>query len=270
MSSRRPRALIVDDEPVARRGIRQLLAEHHDIEIVGECDNGEAAVQAIRRDNPDIVYLDIQMPGVDGFGVIRTIGAQAMPCVIFVTAFDEHALAAFAVAATDYIVKPFSAERFHEATYRALERIRDRRVVAAHEQLLDALGDGPRKELRAGSAPSRAENYATRLLVSAGTRSVVVPLKDVTLFEADGYYVRVSASNARHTLRESLKELELRLDPSEFLRVHRSAIVRISSVRGLERTDSERLMVVLYDGARIPVSRTRREDVIRTLGNIRG
>ena len=263
--------LIVDDEPIARRGLRQLLTGLSNLDIVGECENGKAAVIAIRSERPDIVYLDIQMPGLDGFGVIRTIGVNAMPCVVFVTAFDEHAISAFAVAATDYVVKPFSPERLYEATDRALRRIREQRVVAAHEQLLHALGDAPSHPApRHDDTDSPSVTYATRLLVSVGARSDVVPLEEVTLVEADGYCVRVHTGAARYTLRESLKDLERRVNPLEFVRVHRSAIVRISAVRGLERIDQERLMVVLADGTRIPVSRTRRDAVIRILGSIRG
>ena len=265
------RGLIVDDEPIARRGLRQLLTERGDLEIIGECANGDDAVRMIRRERPDIVYLDIQMPGLDGFDVLRTIGVNDMPCVVFVTAFDEHALRAFAVAATDYVVKPFSPERLAEATDRALRRIRERRVVAAHEQLLHALGDAPASSpLRHDDAEVPGASYATRLLVSVGARSVVVPLHDVNLFEADGYYVTVRTGTAQYTLRESLTDLESRVSPLEFLRVHRSAIVRISAVKCLERVEPERLVVVLADGRQIPVSRGRRDLVIRTLGSIRG
>ncbi len=270
-SSKRIRALIVDDEPIALRGLRQLLAQESHIDIVGECENGREAIIAIRSERPDLVYLDIQMPGVDGFAVLREIGAHAMPCVIFVTAYDEFALDAFAVAATDYVLKPFSPERLLDATTRALKRIRDQRVIAAHEQLLRALSDATVCEVpHPDVVRAPVADYATRLLVSVGARSVVVPLDDVSLIEADGYYVRVSAVASRYTLRESLKDLENRLNPREFLRVHRSAIVRISAVRGMEREDQERLSLVLADGTRIPVSRSRREVVIRTLGSIRG
>ena len=270
-SSKRIRALIVDDEPIALRGLRQLLAQESHIDIVGECENGREAIIAIRSERPDLVYLDIQMPGVDGFAVLREIGAHAMPCVIFVTAYDQFALDAFAVAATDYVLKPFSPERLLDATTRALKRIRDQRVIAAHEQLLRALNDATVCEVpHSDVVRAPVADYATRLLVSVGARSVVVPLDDVSLIEADGYYVRVSAVASRYTLRESLKDLENRLNPREFLRVHRSAIVRISAVRGMEREDQERLILVLADGTRIPVSRSRREVVIRTLGSIRG
>ncbi len=264
------RTLIVDDEPIARRGLRNALRERCNIEIVGECQNGEEAVDVIRQEHIDLVYLDVQMPGLDGFDVIRTIGALAMPCVIFVTAFDQHAVRAFAVAATDYVVKPFSPERLVEATDRALCRIREQRVVAAHELLLKALGNVASPMRDDGNSHIATDRYASRLLVSLGTRSVVVPLDDVRLIEADGYYVRVFAGAARYTLRESLKDLETRLNPAEFVRVHRSAIVRLSDVRSVERLDHERLELVLSDGARVPVSRTRREFVIRTLGSIRG
>ena len=264
------RALIVDDEPIARRGLRQLLTEQGNVDVVAECENGEDAVQAIRRERPDLVYLDIQMPGLDGFGVVRTIGANDMPCVVFVTAFDDYAINAFAVAATDYVVKPFSPERLAEATMRALRRIREQRVVAAHEQLLHALSDASTAPERIGAGATGVAPYATRLLVSVGARSVVVPLDDVSLIEADGYHVRVRAGATRYTLRESLKELESRVNPLDFLRVHRSAIVRISAVRCLERIAHERLVVVLADGTRVPVGRARRDVVIRTLGSVRG
>jgi two-component system LytT family response regulator len=259
------RTLIVDDEPIARRGVRQLLAARPMIEVVGECANGAEAVAAIRREPIDLVFLDIQMPGLDGFGVIRTIGARDMPCVVFATAFDEHAIDAFAVAATDYVVKPFSPERLLEATDRALARIREHRVMLAHEQLLQVLG-APAQH----ATPLNDESYASRLLVSVGARSVVVPLEEVPLIEADGYYVRVTTATTKYTLRESLRELEQRLDPLHFIRVHRSAIVRIAAVSGVERIDSDRVALILSNGVKIPVSRTRREGVIRKLGSIRG
>ncbi len=260
----RARVLIVDDEPIARRGVRRLLEARDNVEVIGECGNGTAAVEFIARERPDLVFLDIQMPGLDGFGVIRAIGAHDMPSVVFVTAFDEYALEAFAVAATDYVMKPFSPERLNEATDRALLRLREQRVVAAHEQLLRTLGELPSASVSAG------EPWAARILVSVGARSIVVPLSDVNVFEADGYHVRVWAGAARYTLRETLKELESRVSPDEFIRIHRSAIVRIGAVRGIVRTDTDALILELRDGAKLPVSRARRDGVIRKLGSIRG
>ena len=262
------RVLIVDDEPIARRGLRRLLEMRDDIIIVGECANGNEAVEQIRNQRIDLVLLDMQMPGLDGLGVIRAIGVQEMPCVVFVTAFDEHAIEAFVVAATDYIVKPYTPERLTDAVHRALRRIREHRVVSAHEQLLRALGDTPERQ---GNAPlSDAPAFATRILVSIGTRSIVVPIADVNVVEADGYYVRVRTVAAQYVVRESLKHLEARLDPRDFSRVHRSALVRISCVCSLERVSHERIVLVLIDGSRVPVSRARRDAVVEALGEIRG
>ena len=260
------RVLIVDDEPIARRGLRRLLEMRDDITIVGECANGNEALEQIRSQRIDLVFLDMQMPGLDGLGVFRAIGVQAMPCVVFVTAFDEHAIEAFALAATDYIVKPYTPERLAGAVTRALQRIREHRVVSAHEQLLHALGDAQERRVPLSEAPA----FATRILVSVGPRSIVVPIADVTVAEADGYYVRVRTVAAQYVVRESLKDLEARLDPSDFFRVHRSALVRISSVRSLERVSHDRIVLVLADGSRVPVSRARRDAVVNALGEIRG
>lgn len=267
------RVAIVDDEPVARRGLRLFLSARPDVEIAGECRNGKEAVALMRREQIDVAFLDIQMPGLDGFGVLRTLGAEATPAVVFVTAFDEFAVRAFEVAAVDYVVKPYSDERLAHALDRAVERRRDRRVVAAHERLLEILADGAHGVRPAHRDRLTAEadrGHAARLLVSVGTRSVVVPLADVTLLQADGYHVQVWAGDARYTLRESLNELELRLDPAEFCRVHRSAIVRIGTVKSLERTREDRLFLLLAGGSKVPVSRSRRDAVIHALGSIRG
>lgn len=279
----RARVAIVDDEPIARRGIRNLLRERADVDVVAECANGDDAISMIRDMKPDLVFLDVQMPGVNGFDVVRLVGAHDMPCVIFVTAFDEYAVAAFAIAAIDYIVKPFSPERLFTATDRALWRVREQRVVAAHEHLLRTLGDVPFASVQSSSplqastvtpashdAASSGLAYAQRILVSIGTRSVVVLVERVTRFEADGDHVRVCVDNGAYTLRESLRELELRLNPAEFLRVHRSAIIRLSSVTSIERLEHDRLVLVLADQTKMPVSRGRRDVVLRTLGSIRG
>jgi two-component system, LytTR family, response regulator len=267
----RTRVLIVDDEPVARRGLRLALRARSDVEIVGECQNGYEAIETIERDGPDLVLLDVQMPGLDGFGVIRSVGVHAMPSVIFVTAFDEFALRAFDVAAVDYVVKPFAETRLLAAVERATTRLREHRVTRAHERLLEALGDGRSDLPSSATRPITAgAGYATRLLVSVGAKSIVVPLSDVTLFQADGYHILVWAGDARYTLRGSLQDLELRLDPSEFLRIHRSSVVRFSAVKSVERAGADRVLIVLADGTKLPVSRSRREFVIHALGCIRG
>jgi two-component system LytT family response regulator len=265
------RAIVVDDEPIARRGLISFLKSRSDVEAVAECRNGEEAVAAIRRDRPDLVLLDVQMPGLDGIGVVRAIGAAAMPCVVFITAFDEFAVRAFELAAVDYVVKPYTVERLSLAIDRALVRIREQRVTVAHERLMEALGDASARVRETTPAVQLThEPYAERLIVSVGARSVVVPLRDVTLLQADGYHITVHTAQARYLLRESLQALEARLDPTAFQRVHRSTIVRVGAVRTVERPMPNQMVLQMVDGTRITVSRSRRASVMKGLNGVRG
>jgi two-component system LytT family response regulator len=266
------RTIIVDDEPIARRGLVSFLKTRADIQLVAECRNGREAVTAIRRDCPDLVLLDVQMPGLGGLGVVRAIGAAEMPCVVFITAYDQFAVRAFEVAAVDYVVKPYTVARLSLAIDRALGRLREQRVTLAHEHLLQALGDGPtigQTSVQTKARASRAP-YAERLIVSVGARSAIVPLEDVTVLRADGYHVVVHTANDRYLLRESLQTLEERLDPAEFKRVHRSTIVRVAAVRSVERSKPDQLYLQMTDGTRIPVSRSRRASVMKGLNGIHG
>lgn len=262
------RAIVVDDEPIARRGLRSFLQRRPDIEQVAECRNGNEAVTTIRSLRPDLVLLDVQMPGLDGLGVIRTIGSAEMPSVVFITAFDEYAVHAFELAAVDYVVKPYTIARLGLAIDRALVRMHERRVTADHERLLEALGSANMNE-QLQPIPQRVP-YAERLIVSVGTRREVVPLDAVTLLTADGYHVVVSAERGRFVLRESLQALEARLDPTQFRRVHRSTIVRLSAVRSVHRVKPDQIVLRMTDGTRIPVSRSRRASVLEGLNGIRG
>ncbi len=276
------RVLVVDDEPAARRGVRSVLDGWSRDVLVEECRNGGEAVRAIPSFDPHVVLLDVQMPGLDGFDVIREVGPDRMPAVVFVTAYDEHALRAFDVAAVDYVVKPFTDERLRQAIGRALERRWERRAVEVQRQLLALLdGAGQRAGGESSSigdetAPSRPSaavatpSYLTRLLVSVGTRSEVVPVSTVSWIRADDYYASVFAGGTAYVIRESLAELERRLDPREFMRVHRSAIVRLAMVRSLEHPANGRHHLVLRDGTRVPVSRSRHAAVACTLGDLRG
>lgn len=272
------RILVVDDEPVARRGVRSVLESRPGV-VVRECRNGVEAVEAIRWTHPDVVVLDVQMPGLDGFGVIRAVGVERMPSVIFVTAYDEHALRAFEVAAVDYVVKPYTDGRLLRALDRALVRRSERRAAEVQKQLLTLLRvssaeSSPGAPSSAAHSPvptaTAGPEYLSRLLVSVGTRSVVVPVESVTWIRADDYYASVFASGTAYLIRESLAELERRLDPRDFLRVHRSAIVRLAVVRSLDRPPNGQMALVLDDGTRVPVSRSRREAVMRGLGELRG
>jgi two-component system LytT family response regulator len=275
------RVLVVDDEPAARRGVRNVLDGWSTGVVVEECRNGGEAVRAIPAFDPHVVLLDVQMPGLDGFDVIREVGPERMPAVVFVTAYDEHALRAFDVAAVDYVVKPFTDERLRQAMDRALKRRSERRAAEVQRQLLALLegaGDrvaGERSPMAEAKTSTRASDtpapdYLTRLLVSMGTKSVVVPVSTVSWIRADDYYASVFAGGAAYVIRESLAELERRLDPREFMRVHRSAIVRLTVVRSLERPANGRHHLVLHDGTRVPVSRSRYTAVSRALGDLRG
>jgi Response regulator of the LytR/AlgR family len=276
------RVLVVDDEPAARRGVRSVLDGWSEDVVVEECRNGGEAVRAIPSFDPHVVLLDVQMPGLDGFDVIREVGVDRMPAIVFVTAYDEHALRAFDVAAVDYVVKPFTDERLRQAMDRALKRRSERRAAEVQKQLLTLLeGAGHRAGGESSTlpvesstsralAPASAPSYLTRLLVSVGTRSEVVPVSTVSWIRADDYYASVFAGGTAYVIRESLAELERRLDPREFMRVHRSAIVRLAMVRALEHPANGRYRVVLRDGTRVPVSRSRHAAVARTLGDLRG
>jgi two-component system LytT family response regulator len=266
------RAIIVDDEPIARRGLLSFLESRSDVETIGECRNGKEAVATIRRERPELVLLDVQMPGLDGLGVVRSIGAKEMPCVVFITAFDEFAVRAFELAAVDYVVKPYTVERLSVAIDRALARIRERRVTIAHERLLEALGErASSSRLQPTAEHSQTKtSYAERLVVSIGARSVVVPIAEVTLLQADGYHVVVFAASGRYVLRESLQTLEERLDPAHFQRAHRSTIVRVGAVRSVEREKPDSVVLRMSDGTRVPVSRARRAAIMKGLNGIHG
>jgi two-component system LytT family response regulator len=237
------RAVVVDDEPLARAGLRALLEDDPDMVVVAECANGHEAVAALRAHAPDLVLLDVQMPGLDGFGVVREIGADRMPVVVFATAFDQYALQAFEARALDYLLKPFTDERFRDVLGRAKEQVRQRRP----------------------GAPGMPSAAPARLEVRLGNRVVFVRIDDVDWVEAADYYVRLHVGPASHLVRETMQELEARLDGRRFVRVHRSAIVNVERVRELRTVAAGRHEVVLRDGTRLPLSRSRREIVARAL-----
>jgi len=238
------RTLVVDDEAPARRRIKRLLAEEPDVTIVGECGDGTSAVSAIASARPDLVFLDVQMPERDGFEVVKALPPGGLPAILFVTAHDRYALRAFDVHAVDYLLKPFTGERFRTALARARERI------ASHAP--DPALAGLAADLR------RRPAYLTRLPVRSGGRTVFVDLESVDWLEAADNYVRVHVQRREHLVRETLAALDAQLDPDRFARIHRSVIVnvaRIAEVRPTSHGDAE---VLLRDGARLAVSRTWR------------
>ena len=253
--------LVVDDEPLARRVLERHIAQREGVTLAGECRDGREAVQAIRTLRPDLVFLDVQMPELGGFEVIREIGAERMPATIFVTAFDEFAVRAFDVHALDYLVKPFTDERLEASLRRALEHRRRERAVDMSERLAALLADST----AADPALVRAPEYLSRLLVPLGDRSVVIDTSDITWVRADDYYVTIHTRERQYLLRETMADLERRLDPRTFLRIHRSAIVNVGVVRELRHEARGPTTVTLRDGTRLPVSRSRRERVERVL-----
>lgn len=264
--------LVVDDEPLARRGLRRLLEAREDVTVVGECDNGLAAIAFMAQQPLDLVLLDVQMPGLDGIEVVRRVGADAMPLVVFVTAFDDFAISAFDLAAIDYVVKPFTDERLMQAIDRALARRAERsasRSLGRLITLLERESPGARLTPRAapGSGSAPTARFRERFLVSIGSKDAVVHASEIAWIRASGYYASlVTHDRKEYLLRIPLDQLERELDPAAFVRVHRSAIVSLGEVSGMERSPGRVTMVVLRTGTRVPVSRSRRESVLRTLG----
>ena len=258
----RVRILIVDDEPLARRRIEDLLAKEEDVEIVGAAAGGVEAVELIGRLTPDLVFLDVQMPGMSGLQVVDEIGAEKMPATIFVTAFDRFALKAFDVAAVDYLVKPFDDERFRQAFRRARRTIELREVGKMTKRLAALL-----KEEGTGSAPTTtSKKYLERISVESRGQVRVVPVAKVDYITASGPYAELHVGDRTFAIRERMQTLEERLDPAVFIRVHRSAIVRLDRIDALLRSSGGDYAVRLKDGTELPVSRARRDDLEQRLG----
>jgi two-component system LytT family response regulator len=252
------RILIADDEPLARERVRELVRQLAPSAAIKEVGDGDAAVDAIRQWAPQGVFLDIQMPGRDGFAVLKAIGPSGMPATVFVTAYDTHALEAFDAAAVDYLLKPFDDARFATSWQRLL-RAHAHASIAAEAKRLGALlaavsGEGAPME-------SPRESFAERVLVRDGERTYPLALKDVRWMQSEGNYVDLFSSAGKHTLRETLTNLESRLDPARFVRVHRRVIVAIDQIKELQPWFAGDQVLILKDGTKLRVSRTRREAV---------
>jgi two-component system LytT family response regulator len=250
------RVFLVDDEPLSRGKLRRLLAEEEGIEIVGEASSADEARAALERQRPDLLFLDIQMPGQDGFQLLESLPLETRPAVIFVTAYDQHAVRAFEVHALDYLLKPFDRERLRLALERAREAVARRPDAgAADEQLKSML-----QELR-GEQP-----FLTRFVVRSVGRIVFVRAQDVDWIEAAGNYVRLRIGKESHLLRETMSALETRLDPKVFARIHRSTIVNVDRIRELNHIFHGDYSVLLKDGTRLTLSRGYRDQFERIVG----
>jgi two-component system, LytTR family, response regulator len=258
------RVLIVDDERLAREGVRALLEGEPDVSIAGECADGPSAIDAIRAGGIDVMLLDVQMPGMSGLDVLREIPEASMPVVVFLTAHDEYALRAFDASALDYVVKPFSDARFHTAISRARRQVHERRLGAAGVDLA-ALVD---KLAGAGEPPASPARWRDRFVVRSVGRVSYVPVSDVIWIGAADYYAELhTVDGKRHLVRETMQAIESRLDPSRFVRVHRTAIVRLDQVAELRTDGADRHVVVLRNGVRVPLGKSRRESVEQRLAS---
>ncbi len=277
------RVLIADDEPLARERVSALvraIAPSASQRTVGD---GKSAVQIIREWAPHVVLLDIQMPGADGFEVIELVGSAAMPLTVFVTAYDEHALRAFNAAAVDYLLKPFSEDRF-AAAWQRVARLHAASLLANEAQHLSALlhaanvGQGDRG-VSVGAEPQSAPSgtpapsstrasIAERFMVRKGERTVLVPVSDVRWLQSDGNYVELHTAQGTHVMRETLAHVEERLDPARYVRIHRRVIVAIDFIRELQPWFGGDQVLILKDGAKLRVSRTRREAVASRLAGL--
>ncbi len=297
------RVLIVDDEALSRQRIRRLVQGEADAEVIGECENGVDAVAAIRAQRPDVVCLDVQMPELDGFGVLQQLGDGPSPKVLFVTAYDDHALRAFDVHAVDYVLKPVDADRFRTAFDRARRAHLQSIAAGRLDELLDTVRrvtDGApapgndfstsaaASSAAAGAAPSfqstasfgtghagdnaaagsgySESRYASRILVKHDGRMFFVKVNEIDWIEADRNYVKLHVGNAAHTIRERISHIEETLDPASFARIHRSTIVNLNRVREMQQWFSGDYVVILDNGTRLRLSRFYRERVERQVG----
>ncbi len=261
------RVLIVDDEPLAREGIRLLLESESDIEVVGEAADGMEAIKAIESLRPALVFLDVQMPGMSGVDVLEKLDGANIPEVIFVTAYDQYALRAFEQHALDYLLKPFDDERFYDALAQARKRVRERGADHLGRRLMALLSEyrGAGAFAATDPAPRPASPFTRRLAVRTSGRIYFLRTEEIDWIEAADYYVKLHVGTKSHLMRESMNTLEKQLDPEMFLRVHRSSIVNLDRVKELHAGGGTDHAVVLQDGTRLKLSRSRRERLNRLL-----
>lgn len=249
------RVLVVDDEQPAREILGDLLTKDPEIDLVAECKNGNEALEAIRVHRPDLVFLDVQMPGLSGFDVLASLRSDELPLVVFATAYDEYAVRAFEIHALDYLLKPFDDQRFEEALGHAKAALRQQQMERINKKLLHLVNDYREREEGAG------DSISARLTIRSGGRVHFVKVEDIDWIEAADYYARIHALGKGHLLREPLSSLEKRLDPHRFARVHRSAIVNLDRVREVRRLFKGSYRLILEDGTQLKVSRHRRADL---------
>ena len=251
----RIKTLIVDDEPLAREKIREMLDNDTDVEIVGECFNGVEATAALQQHSPDLIFLDVQMPETNGFEFLESLPRERLPLVIFVTAYDQYAVRAFEFHAIDYLLKPFDRERFETALERAKAQLRQKKNGAVDSRIL-ALLEGLHAE----------QKYIERIVIKTGGRVFFLSTEEIDCIESEGNYVRVHSAKKSYLIRETISNLEAQLNPKEFLRIHRSTVVRIDRIQELQSWFHGEYRVIMRNGAELMLSRTYRDRLQEVLG----
>jgi len=251
------KAIVVDDEPLARRRILNLLKYHDHVEVISECSSGRKAIKAIENLKPDLIFLDIQMPGIDGIEVVKKIGLDDMPTIIFVTAYDQYALAAFRLHATDYLLKPVDKDHFEDALKRARKEI-GRRKIEGGVQDIDELLKSMSEERKSGE----------KLLVKSGDMTKLIRCRDIDWVESQGNYVNLYVGKTVEFIRESMINLEKRLEPFGFVRIHRSTIVNLKRITSLKQTSGGDFKLILDNGKTLKLSRRYRHNIETILGKI--
>ena len=256
------KAVIVDDEALARDAIRLRLKGEPDIEVVGEAADGADAVDLLRKIHPDLLFLDVQMPVMDGFEVIEHVPSEHLPIVVFVTAYDQYALKAFETHALDYLLKPFTASRFHAAIDRARLEVAKSGDRGTHQRLVELLEERRRARARTPDRDGTGQGYLTRLAVKRNQRIALVGAADIDWIESSGNYAHLHAHGASHVVRMTMGELERRLDPARFARIHRSTIVQIDRIQDIIAAWHGDFDVTLRDGTVLRLSRNYRDRVL--------
>ncbi|MEO1310165.1 MAG: LytTR family DNA-binding domain-containing protein [Pseudomonadota bacterium] len=263
------RVLIVDDEPLARRGLQLRLEPVSDVEVTGEAQNGREAIKAIKETEPDLVFLDIQMPGIDGFGVVRALLGGPAPLIVFVTAFDQYAIDAFEANALDYMVKPVEEDRLEQALHRARAAIREKKAADRETRLvemLSSLGAEERDKIKEliDDAPAKSP-YISQLNFRDAGKVICLQTADIEWIDAAGDYMCIHAGGVTHIIRETMKKLAAKLDPSVFQRVHRSAIVNVTKVKELHPHANGEYFLKLENGGELKLSRSYKDVLTRFL-----
>jgi two-component system LytT family response regulator len=242
------KTLIIDDEPLARDRIKRFLRDEGDIVVIGECGNGAEAIEKIASEQPDLVFLDIQMPEKNGFEVIKALSRRHLPAIIFVTAYDQYAIKAFEVHAMDYLLKPFNRDRIHRAVARAREHVENKRLGNLDERLNALIAD-----------LKTEKKYIDRLVVKSVGRVFFLKTDEIDWIEAAGNYVKLHVGRESHMIRETMNGIEAKLDPEQFLRIHRSTVVNIDRIKELQPMFSGDYIVILRNGTELALSRNYRE-----------